>query len=113
MVMNKEELKELVVELEKEVIEMCEIMLWMESKFSRGKSFKKSRKEILMDILLGGKSWSNKDLSEEMSKVCGVEISRRNVSSLLCYLRDDFDKDDKYDLVKIGRGNGKNKLIVS
>lgn len=105
--MKKEELVNVVCEME-------EVLLFLENKISRGKKYKKNRKEYLLEILESGGSYSIKELSEKMSEVCGVEISRRNVSSLLSYLREDFDlikEFEGYNLVKVGRGVGKIKLI--
>jgi hypothetical protein len=106
--MKKEELEVIICDME-------EVLILLEERISKGKNYKRGRKEILLDVLKNGKSWSIKDLSEKMGVECGVEISRRNISSLLSYLRDDFENDKdfiKYDLVKIGRGNGKLKLII-
>ena len=72
-----------------------------------------SRKDMVFNLLSDGKCWSGSDLADKMTEQCGCVISRRNISSLLCYLRDDMDagKIEGKCLVKVGRGVGLNKLI--
>ena len=101
--LSKEELIKLVGEKENKVKEVEEKL----------KSKGVSRKDMLYSILEDGKCYSGEDLSNIMSEKCGCVISRRNVSSLLCYLRDDMDsgKIEGKMLVKVGRGVGLNKMI--
>jgi len=83
-----------------------------------------SRKEMVMSIIKDGRLFSVKDVSRKMSEVCGKEISCRNVSSLLSYIRDEVEKNNMrrekggkidmlYDgeLVRVGRGVGKLKWV--
>ena len=106
--LTKKEMEESVVELEGMV---C--MLWgmlYDSKKVKVKGL--SRKEVLLSILMNGGLWSVKELSGKMSEVVGKEISSRNVSSLLSYLRDDIEKGKiEGELVRIGRGVGKLKFV--
>lgn len=85
--------------------EMEEVLCWLEGKLNK-KKFKVSRKEEVMDILKEGNLISVSDIGKR------VGISNRNVSSILCYLRDDLEKEgNKKSIVKIGRGVGRLKLI--
>ena len=49
--------------------------------------------------------------SERVSVMAGLTITNKNISSQLSYLRDDLAKEGAFDLVRIGRGHGKLKLI--
>jgi len=98
IVMNKEE-------MEKVICEMEEVLIWLELKLNV-KKFKVNRKDEVLEILKEGKLMSVGDIGKR------VGISNRNVSSILSYLRNDFEKDgDKFSIVKIGRGVGRLKLI--
>lgn len=88
--MKKEELVNLVCELED-----CLIML--EDKFSRGKSFKKGRKDEVLELLKEVGRISVGDISKKLG------ISSRNVSSQLSYLRKDG--------ILIGTDSKKRKFI--
>ena len=105
--LSKKEVEESVVELEEMVM-----FLWNEVWKLKGVKVKGlSRKEMLLSILKGGKLWSVKELSVEMGSRVGKDISSRNVSSLLSYLRDDIDKGTlKGKIERIGRGVGKIKF---
>ncbi len=106
--LSAKELEESVKELESIV---C--MLWEENFKLRNIKVKKAgRKEVLFNVLKKGDLWSVKELSVKMSKIVGVEISSRNISSLLTYIRNDIENGIiKGSLVRVGRGVGKLKFI--
>jgi hypothetical protein len=99
--MNKVELIELINEYEG-------LLCWLEEKFGKGKKIKKGRKEELYEIFVEDKErlWSVKELSKEMSKRVNKEISSRNISSLLSYLRS-----DGVEFGRFGGGVGKLKMM--
>ncbi len=108
MKLTKVEMEESVKELE-----MVICLLWEENyKLKNIKVKKAGRKEMLFSILQKGELWSVKELSEKMGSIVGSEISSRNVSSLLTYLRNDIENGIiKGSLVRVGRGVGKLKFI--
>ena len=91
--LKKDELVSLVEEME------C-LLIWLEDKFSKGKKFKKGRKDEVLEILNRGEAVSISDIAAE------IGINNRNVSSQLSYLRD-----DGLEIVKTGRGKGLLKLM--
>ena len=102
--------KKVVVKMNMKEMEVClcemeEVLIWLELKLNV-KKFKVSRKDEVLEILKEGKLMSVSDIGKR------VGISNRNVSSILSYLRNDFEKEgDKFSIVKIGRGVGRLKLI--
>ena len=74
---KKEELVELVRDME------C-VLNWMENKIGKGKGFKKSRKEEVLEIWEEGKRVFVGDIAKRLG------ITSRNVSSYLTYIRRDF-----------------------
>ncbi len=118
--LTKKEMEESVTELECLVVELWALVYDSNKVEVKGLS----RKEVLMGILIGGKLWSVKELSLEMGERVGKDISSRNVSSLLSYIRDEVEKNEvakekgkevnkMYDgeLKRIGRGVGKLKWV--
>jgi transposase len=99
--MNKAELIELINEYE-------ELLCWLEERLGRGKKIKVGRKEELLSIFTEDKErlWSVKELAKEMSGRVNKEISSRNVSSLLSYLRA-----DGVEFGRFGGGVGKLKML--
>ncbi len=96
-----EELENLVCELWEKNYDLCKVEV-------KGMS----RKDMLFSVLKSGGLWSVKELSIKMGEKVGKEISSRNVSSLLSYIRDDLEKGErKGSLVRVGRGVGKLKYI--
>lgn len=89
---KKEVLVEMVEELE---LCLCEL-----EKRLNVKKFKVKRSDEVLEILKRGKLVSISEIGEE------IGISNKNVSSVLCEIRD-----KGYEIVKIGRGFGKLKLI--
>ena len=86
--------------------------LWLQNYEAKGIKVKGlSRKEMMLSILMKGGLWSVKDLAAEMGKRAGKDISSRNVSSLLSYLRDDIESGKiEGELSRVGRGVGKLKF---
>lgn len=67
-----------------ELIKEYECLLnWLEIKFSKGKGYKKSRKDEIKEIMDRGKRVFVGDIAKELN------ITSRNVSSYLTYLRRD------------------------
>lgn len=85
------------------LVELETVLCWLENRF--GKKFKVGRKEEVMDILREGKLISVSEIGKR------VNISNRNVSSLLSYIRNDLDKVGLECIIKIGKGVGKLKLV--
>lgn len=103
---------------EKDLVELETMVCWLWSELYQVKSLKaqvsrpEPRKLTLLAILQDGKPRSIKELAEMMSERTGVVISRKNVSSLLTYLRDDIESGQlKGQLAKLGRGHGKVMFI--
>jgi len=94
-------------ELASQVEELEQALCYLETKLNK-KKFKTSRKDEVMTILEEGNLISVSDIAKR------INISNRNVSSILCYLRDDLEKaGDIKSIVKIGRGVGRLKLITN
>lgn len=92
MKMNKEELVVMIEELEGC---LCDLELRLNVK-----KFKVKRSDEVLEILRRGNLVSISDIAKE------VGITNKNVSSVLCEIRD-----KGFEIVKIGRGFGKLKLI--
>lgn len=97
----------------KAVIEELEgALCLLEGNLGSTKKFKMSRKEMVMEVIKDGREYSVGDIAAGVSLLANAEITNKNISSQLSYLRDDFAKDGgKYDIVRVGRGHGKLKLI--
>lgn len=93
------------------IAEMEEALCMLENKIGKSKKFKLTRKEMVMEVIKDGLEYSVKDIAERVSVMAGLTITNKNISSQLSYLRDDLAKEGAFDLVRIGRGHGKLKLI--
>lgn len=74
--MSSKEMMELIEEYE-------ELICWIECKVSKSKGYKKSRKDEIREIMERGKRIFVGDIAKELN------ITSRNVSSYLTYLRRD------------------------
>lgn len=86
-------------DLMKQVEELEQVLCYLESQLNK-KKFKVKRSDQILEILKRGKLISISEIATE------VGITNKNVSSVLCEIRD-----KGFEIVKVGRGHGKIKLM--
>lgn len=106
-----EEVKLTVSECRVIIEDMENVLCMMEAKLGGSKKFKLTRKEMVMEVIKDGNEYSVGDIAAGVSVLAGMTITNKNISSQLSYLRDDMAEEGLYDIVRIGRGHGKLKLI--
>ena len=106
-----EEVKMNVAECRAVIEELEGVLCELENRLGNKKKFKLTRKEMVMEAIKDGQEYSIGEIAERVSVMAGISITNKNISSQLTYLRDDLAKSSEYDIVRVGRGHGKLKLM--